>query len=188
MGTISILAFQGLGFRDYEPYTEYKPLIYSGHVGMAFEGYPKSIIGFRPTDEEILQQGGLFQTFMHLQSHNPPFLKGALYNDYDSFLEAYTLAQNPPDPLRRTDVYQYTLQFAESEFERIRQQVYEWYTHPDNYEFLYDFPVDPKPVNRDNCATFTYKLGMPVFYPNGQLKLYLINLKAAGGTLWKPEA
>lgn len=176
--------FQGKSFRD-QRYKQENTLIRAGHVGIAFEGYEGSIIGFHPTSEAINQIGGIENASDWLKTHNT--LEGCLQEDYAIFLRAYELAQQLRDVTDRdTTVYWHPVEVSNEEFERIRSQVMQWYN--ERTVFTYVFPVDPLPAERDNCASFPRKLNLPVLDPTriGKIEDYVKFLKQEA-RLWKPE-
>lgn len=192
MKKIYLLVFQGKGFRDTRFQAE-DALIRAGHLGICFEGDERRIIGFHPTEEAIAEAGGIHQAINILKEQRGT-LEGRLYDDYPVFARAHELAQLPPlPPHRDTTVYRYTIEVSDDEFERIRQQLMQWYTMQTS--FNYSFPPDepPLPPDRDNCASFMRKLGHPELEPFdpehiGQISEYVkvLNAKPNPDT-WAPE-
>jgi hypothetical protein len=184
MKTIYLIGFQGKSFRD-ERYKQENALIRAGHVGIAFEGYEGSIIGFHPTSEAIEKIGGVEIAIEWLKAHNT--LEGRLHEDYAIFVRAYELAQQLRDATDRdTTVYWHPVEVNDEEFERIRILFMQWYNQ--GTVFTYGFPVDPLPLKRDNCASFPRKLNLPVLdlAEIGKIEDYVKVLKQEAH-LWKPE-
>ncbi len=59
-----------------------------------------------------------------------------------------------------------------------------WYT--EKMTFTYSFPPETPMPDRDNCATFPRRLGLPLPEASGQLTYYVPAL-AAVGSEWHPK-
>ena len=185
MKRIYILGFRGKGIRDHR--FDNEPLISAGHVGIAFEGYDGSIIGFHPTDKAIRDAGGIEKAIAKLLDHESgdDTLEGQLYEDYAIFARANELAEQRFDLRERnTTVFQYTIECTDEEFERIRKLVMQWYN--EETKFTYAFPSDPLRENRNNCATFLQTAGIPKLDGNGDTTEYVPILKEQK-TVWTPR-
>ncbi|MEP7291888.1 MAG: hypothetical protein ABI835_08890, partial [Chloroflexota bacterium] len=128
MKKIYINGFRGLGTRDAD-YSLENALIFTGHVGIAFEGDSNIIYGFHPTDAEIERIGSIKQAIAKLKAHKVgDTLAGILYDDHAHFVRATVLAEQRNDSNdRNTTVFQYFIEKEDAEFERIRRLVLEWY-------------------------------------------------------------
>lgn len=179
MSSIYIVGFRGTGFRDAQ-FNQEHALIRAGHVGIAFEDEPKRIFGFHPTEEASRAVGDDQAVIEWLKEHNT--LPGALQDDTAVFRRADTLAHQGA----RTTVWQMTLTVDEDDYARIRQQALQWYN--DGTTFTYAFPTqgEDTPIDRDNCATFPRRLGLPLPEPSGQLVRYMAALESSGER-WIPE-
>lgn len=177
MKKIYLIAFRGTGFRDARFRGE-PVLIRAGHVGIAFEGAEDEILGFHPTAEALEAVGGEDAAILWLKEKKT--LEGALQEDYAIFARAAELAQQDA----RTAVWQMTVEVSDEDFERIRRQTITWYT--EKRVFTYAFPSDEPMPERDNCATFPRRLGLPVSDPVGQIKDYVRALEMQGEP-WKPK-
>lgn len=179
MKKIYLIGFRGTGFRDAR-FNQEPALIRAGHVGFAFEGEPKRILGFHPTEEASQAVGDDTAVIEWLKEHNT--LPGTLQDDTAIFNRAHQLAEQGA----RTQVWQMTIQLEDRVFERIRQQALQWYN--DGTTFSYAFPRqgDDTPTDRDNCATFPRRLGLPLPEPSGQLIKYISALESVDEH-WTPE-
>lgn len=177
MKKIYLIGFRGTGFRDarfrHEP-----ALIRAGHVAIAFEGSEEHILGFHPTPEAVAEAGGEEAVIDLLKAKKA--LDGRLQEDRDIFVRAAELTQQGA----RTAVWKLAVEVSDEQFEHIRQQVMTWYT--EKKVFLYAFPADAPLPDRDNCATFPRRLGLPVLNPIGQIKDYVHVLKTSGER-WEPK-
>jgi hypothetical protein len=185
MKQVYLVGFRGTGFRD-SRFIDQDPLIRAGHVGIAFEGYEGRIIGFHPTPEAVERVGGNEKVIEKLKSRDKTnnTLEGMLQEDYDIFRHAYELAQRErQDDDPDTTVFQYAIELPDAEFERILHQVMTWYNEGET--FLYAFPIRPLMDDRDNCATFPRRLGLPVLDDIGQIRDYVAALKQRG-EVWTP--
>ncbi|MDX1993676.1 MAG: hypothetical protein SF029_14910 [bacterium] len=179
MKKVYLIGFRGIGFRDAQ-FSQEDALIRAGHVGIAFEDAPKHIFGFHPTEAASRAVGDDTAVIEWLKEHHT--LAGALQDDSAIFRRADTLAQQGA----RTTVWQIVIPVEDEDYTRIRQQVLQWYN--DGTTFTYAFPrqgEDP-PADRDNCATFPRRLGLPLPEPSGQLVKYMAALESAGER-WIPE-
>jgi hypothetical protein len=177
MKKIYLIGFRGTGFRD----TKFRgepALIRAGHVAIAFEGAEEQILGFHPTSEAVEAVGGEDAAIAWLKAKKT--LEGTLQEDYSIFVRAVELAQQDA----RTAVWQFAVEVSDEDFERIRQQAITWYT--EKQVFAYAFPPDEPMPDRDNCATFPRKLGLPLLDPVGQIKDYVRALETQGEP-WKPK-
>jgi hypothetical protein len=106
----------------------------------------------------------------------------SLSADYAIFARAYALSQAGA----RTEVWQMVLEVPDEEYERIRAVATRWYT--ENTVFTYAFPVRGQhpASDRDNCATFPRRLGLPIPEPSGQLTKYVAELGKAAER-WSPR-
>jgi hypothetical protein len=177
MKKVYLIGFRGTGFRE-EQFKNEPALIRAGHVGIAFEGDEENVIGFHPTLEAVEQVGGGDAAIAWLKSGNS--LEGALQKDYPIFLRAFELAQQGA----RTTVWQVVVELADDEFERVREQAITWYNQ--HKVFAYVFPSDEPMPDRDNCATFPRRLGLPLLDRVGQIKDYVRALQEQGEQ-WKPK-
>jgi hypothetical protein len=179
MKKIDLIGFRGTSFRLPE-YKNEPALIRAGHVGFAFEDDPQFIFGFHPTPEAIEAVGGEEAAIEWLKDNQP--LDGALQADRAIFVRAYELHQAGA----RTEVWKITLEVADEDYERIRAQVFQWYT--ERTIFTYAFPERGQPPlpDRDNCATFPRRLALPLPEPTGQIVRYIEAMEREG-TRWKPE-
>lgn len=179
MKKIYFVGFRGTGFQDKE-YRGEPALIRAGHVGIIFENEPSMILGFHPTAEAIAEIGSEDDAIEWLKENEP--LEGSLQEDYEIFYRAFELQRQGA----RTEIWQITIEVSEEDFARIHAQALEWYTKEE--KFTYAFPPIGKPPlpERDNCATFPRRLGLPLPEPTGQLTRYIEALKNIG-TQWKPE-
>ncbi len=135
------------------------------------------ILGFHPTPEAIVDVGGDEAAIAWLKARNT--LDGTLQVDTSVFVRAAELALAGA----RTSVYQLVVQVSDKEFERIHRQAIQWYN--EKRVFAYAFPPDEPMPDRDNCATFPRRLGLPVLDPVGQIKDYVRELQSQGEP-WKP--
>ena len=177
MKKIYLIGFRGTGFRDAK-FSREPALIRAGHVAIAFEEAEDQILGFHPTPEAVEDVGGEDAAIAWLKAKKT--LDGTLQQDYSIFARAVELAQQDA----RTAVWQFAVEVSDEDFERIRQQAITWYT--EKQVFAYAFPPDEPMPDRDNCATFPRKLGLPLLDPVGQIKDYVRTLEAQGEP-WKPK-
>jgi len=177
MKNVYLIGFRGTGFRD-KKYAQEPALIRAGHVGLVFEGSEALVIGFHPTEEAVNAVGGEDAAIEWLKAKQT--LDGTLQEDTGIFLRAVELAQLDA----RTAVWQLAIEVPDEDFERIRQQTIEWYTA--KKVFAYAFPPDEPMPDRDNCATFPRRLGLPQLDPIGQIKDY-VRILEEEGELWKPK-
>lgn len=177
MKKIYLIGFRGTGFRDTK-FSREPALIRAGHVAIAFEGAEAHILGFHPTPEAVEAVGGEEAAIAWLKAKKT--LDGTLQADYNIFVRAVELAQEDA----RTTVWQFTVEVSDADFERIRQQAITWYT--EKQVFPYAFPPDEPMPDRDNCATFPRRLGLPLLDPVGQIKDYVRALEMQGEP-WKPK-
>jgi hypothetical protein len=177
MKKIYLIAFRGTGFRD-EKFVHENTLIRAGHVGFSFEGDETSIFGFHPTPEAVKAVGGDESAIAWLREKNT--LEGTVQQDYSVFARAAELVTQGA----RTRVWQFVVEMDDETFEHVRQQALQWYN--EKRVFPYAFPPDEPKADRDNCATFPRRLGLPVFNPVGQIKDYVRVLEARGQA-WSPK-
>lgn len=177
MKKIYLIGFRGTGFRDAK-FSREPALIRAGRVAMAFEGGVDHILGFHPTSEAIESVGGEEAAIALLKAKKT--LEGTLQEDDSIFARALELAEQDA----RTTVWQFAVEVSDEDFERIRQQTITWYT--EKQVFAYAFPPDEPLPNRDNCATFPRRLGLPLLDPIGQIKDYVRALETRGER-WKPK-
>ena len=177
MKTIFLIAFRGTGFRD-ERYKTEDALIRAGHVGFAFEGDDEFIFGFHPTAEAIQSVGSGDAAIEWLRDKNT--LDGCLQQDYLVFRRADELFHVGA----RTQVWKLEVEVTDEEFERIRSQALAWYN--ERTIFQYAFPPDEPKPDRDNCATFPRRLGLPILDPVGQIKDYVRVIEEQGQP-WVPK-
>lgn len=104
-------------------------------------------------------------------------LRGCLYNDYEIFERAWHISQEHP----RTTVWQLDTDIPDSEFDRIKALVEEWYGQ--QQEFLYAFPNDD--AETDTCATFPRRLGILLPEESGYL-VYYVRVLQENGRRWSP--
>jgi len=177
MKKIYLIAFRGTGFRD-EKFVGEDTLIRAGHVGFSFEGDDASILGFHPTQKAVEDVGGEAAAISWLREKK--ILDGIVQQDYSVFTRAAELVKQGA----RTHVWQFVVEVDDETFERIRQQALQWYN--EEMVFPYAFPPDEPKVDRDNCATFPRRLGLPIFDPVGQIKDYVRVLEEQGQP-WSPK-
>jgi hypothetical protein len=177
MKKVYLIGFRGTGFRDAKFRGE-PALIRAGHVGIAFEGAEDRILGFHPTPEAVAAVGGDEAAIDWLKARKT--LDGALQEDYSIFVRAAELVQRGA----RTTVWQLIVEVPDEDFERIRQQAIAWYN--ERKVFAYAFPPEEPMPDRDNCATFPRRLGLPLLDPIGQIKDYVRVLEQQGER-WKPK-
>jgi hypothetical protein len=154
-------------------------LIRAGHVGIAFEDDLGLILGFHPTPNAIESVGGEDAAIEWLKENEP--LDGCLQDDTEIFKRAALLSLQGA----RTSVWQVVIEPGDM-YERIREETIKWYNEA--RIFTYAFPVrgqQPAP-DRDNCATFPRRLGLPLPEHTGQLTQYMLALEALGSR-WTPE-
>lgn len=177
MKKIYLIGFRGTGFRETK-FSNEPALIRAGHVAIAFEGFEDQILGFHPTPEAVTAVGGEAAAIEWLKAKKT--LNGTLQADYSVFVRAVELAQQGA----RTAVWQFIVDVSDEDFERIREQALTWYT--EKQVFAYAFPPDEPLPDRDNCATFPRRLGLPLSDRVGQIKDYVRALEAQGEP-WKPK-
>lgn len=177
MKTIYLIGFRGTGFRDHK-YSNEPALIRAGHVGIAFEGDEMQIYGFHPTPEAAESLGNDEAVIDWLKRLKT--LQGALQLDTEVFVRAHELAKGGA----RTQVWQMSVPLADEIFEQIKSQALLWYTR--KKAFNYSFPPEEPLPDRDNCATFPRRLGLPLPEKTGQLT-YFIPALAAMGSEWQPK-
>ena len=175
MKKIYLIGFRGTGFRDMK-FSREPALIRAGHVAIVFEGFEENILGFHPTPEAIDAVGGEDAAIDGLKAKKT--LEGRLQEDYDIFVRAVELAEQDA----RTTVWQLAVEVSDEAFERIRQQAITWYT--EKQVFAYAFPPDEPMSDRDNCATFPRRLGLPLLDRVGQIKDFVRVLESQGER-WK---
>ena len=177
MKNIYIIGFRGTGFRN-KQYESEPLLIRAGHVGLYFEDTPQHIFGFHPTEQAVETVGNDKQVIEWLKNHH--MLEGALHDDTAIFQRAYVLSQAGAP----TTVWQMAISVDDEEFDHIRQQAEQWYT--DRKVFMYSFPPAEPKTDRDNCATFPRRLGLPLPEPTGNLREYIPAIQAHG-EVWTPQ-
>jgi hypothetical protein len=171
--SILLIGFRGTGFHD-SRYRNEPALIQAGHVGIVFEDHPKDIYGFHPTQLAIEQIGGEDIALEWLKENEP--LEGALQLDTWIFIRAFQLSIAGA----RTKVWKWTIYVSDEEYNHIQKQVFHWYTQ--ETVFIYAFPPrdqEPHP-DRDNCATFPRRLGLPLPEVSGQITKYILALESIG--------
>jgi filamentous hemagglutinin len=177
MKYVYLVGFRGTGFRS-ERYQDEPLLIRAGHVGFYFEDEPGRIFGFHPTEQAVNAVGDDQAVINWLKRHR--VLEGRLHNDTAIFHRAYELAQSGA----LTVVWQMAIPLEDKRYDQIREQAEQWYN--DNRVFMYSFPPAEPKADRDNCATFPRKLGLPLPESTGNLREYIPALQA-NGELWSPE-
>jgi hypothetical protein len=177
MKKIYLIGFRGTGFRD-EKFKKENALIRSGHVGFYFDDKDKIILGFHPTGKAIEAIGGEEAAIEWLKQKHT--LDGTLQQDYSVFQRAAELAEQGA----RTQVWQMGIDVSDEDFERTQEQAFEWYNT--QKVFAYTFPPDKPKDDRDNCATFPRRLGLPVLDPVGQIKDY-VQVLQEGRQVWLPK-
>lgn len=136
------------------------------------------ILGFRPTQEASAAIGNSEEIIEWLKDKKP--IAGTLHNDTFAFLRAYNLSREG----LRTHVWQIEVSVSEDDFARIHQQALGWYEN--GTEFQYAFPAEELPPDRDNCATFPRRLGLPLYNDIGLIKEY-IRILEQQGERWQPQ-
>ena len=177
MKNVYLIGFRGTGFRD-EQYAHEAALIRAGHVGIAFEGEEMLIYGFHPTPEAAQTIGGDDAVIDWLKRLKT--LPGALQLDTEVFLRAHELTKAGA----RTQLWRMAISLSDEAFEQIKRQALLWYTEKKTFD--YSFPPEEPLPDRDNCATFPRRLGLPLPEPTGQLTYYVSAL-AEGGSEWHPK-
>lgn len=177
MKKVYLIGFRGTGFRDAR-FQDEPALVRAGHVALAFEGNETRIIGFHPTPQAVERIGGEEAAINWLKAGKT--LEGTLQEDAAIFGRAWELAQTDT----RTQVWQWVVEVSDEDFRRIQQQALAWYT--EQKVFIYAFPPDEPQPDRDNCATFPRRLGLPLLDPVGQIKDY-VRVMEAQGKPWKPK-
>lgn len=180
MKKVYLIGFRGTGFRDAQ-FSQEAALIRAGHVGISFEGEKNRVFGFSPTTEASQAVGDDTAVIEWLKEHNT--LPGALQDDTAIFIRADTLAQQGA----RTQVWQMVITLEDEAFERIRQQVLQWYNEGTTFTYVFPRQGEEPLADRDNCATFPLRLGLPLPEPSGQLVKYMSALSSAGER-WTPQA
>jgi hypothetical protein len=177
MKTIYLIGFRGTSFRV-EPFRNESLLIRAGHVGLAFEGDEARIFGFHPTAEAVRAIGDDEAVLAWLRKLNT--MPGTIQYDTAIFRRADELAKAGA----RTNVWQLAIVVSDDEFERIRNLTLLWYT--ERKTFLYSFPPEELLPDRDNCATFPRRLGLPLLELTGQIAA-LIPILREQGIEWHPK-
>lgn len=177
MRAIFLIGFRGTGFRDHK-FANEPALIRAGHVGFFFEDDKGTIYGFHPTEEAVERVGGETEAIEWLKAKN--ILDGALQQDQEIFARAAVLASQGA----RTSVWQLPINVSDEEFDRIKAQTIAWYNA--HQLFNYAFPPDEPLPDRDNCATFPRRLGLPLLDEVGQIKDY-VRVLESNGTTWTDE-
>lgn len=168
---IYLIGFRGTGFRD-ERFKAENALIRAGHVGFSFQDERHVIWGFHPTPQAIEGIGGDDAAIAWLKQKNT--LDGTLQQDTAIFEHADDLQKQGA----RTEVWQLAIEVSEEEFARIQRIALEWYNT--QRVFPYAFPPDEPRDDRDNCATFPRRLGLPMLDSVGQIKDYVTVLQEKG--------
>lgn len=177
MKSIFLIGFEGVGFRN-PKYEMENGLIRAGHVGFAFEDAPEEIYGFHPSAEAVERAGGEAAVFQLLIRGD--VIDGTLQIDTEIFKRAAELAELGA----RTPVWQLEISVTEDELERIRSQALEWYNTQQVFQYAFPRRTTPLTDERDNCATFPRRLGIPLPEQSGQLSWY-IEAMMAHGEPWK---
>lgn len=178
MKRISLIGFEGTGFRN--PRYQGEPgLIRAGHVGIAFEGEDRQIYGFHPSPEAILREGGEAEVLRLLI--NAGSIEGTVRADRAIFERAAELSEIGA----RTEVWQIEVDVSDEEFERIRAQMLEWYNAQKSFQYAFPRRDVPLTDDKDNCATFPRRLGLPLAESTGRLSWY-IEAMMSKGNQWKP--
>lgn len=178
MPKVHLIGFRGAGLRS-DRFKAEPLLIRVGHVGWAFEGDPtRRIYGFHPTAETAQAIGDDDAIVRWLKQSNP--IPGTLHDDRSIFQRAYVLSQLGAP----TVVWQLDIEVPSKAFYRIRDLTLLWYT--EQKVFQYGFPGENQQPDRDNCATFVRRLGIPLPEPTGQLIFYISAL-ARQGHRWSPQ-
>jgi hypothetical protein len=178
--TITLVAFRGVG-KD-ERFRHEPALIKAGHVGIQFEGRSE-VYAFRPTDEAIREAGGEAATLESL--YNGEALVGSIYDDSNAFKQGFDLYEKYkgsaiPCP---TVVIAIDYQFRDDEYDEIMAEVESWYN--ENKKAIYGFPGES---DRENCATFLTRFGIPLPAQSGQLRVFIrAMILHPDRRLWKPE-
>lgn len=171
---VYLLGFRGLGFSAKDE----SALIRAGHVGWQLEG-DERIFGFHPTDAAIAAVGGEGAALRILKDEHDT-LEGTVQIDTAIFERAVELSEIG----ERTIVRRYLVELSEGEFERVKLQTETWYT--EQKIFAYSFPPEELMPDRDNCATFPRRLGLPLLDPVGQMRNYVVVLEEKG-EIWTPK-
>ncbi|MDZ4765184.1 MAG: hypothetical protein SGI73_11590 [Chloroflexota bacterium] len=112
MKTISLIGFQGAGFKENSPYANQPSLIRAGHVGMIFEGDHR-IFGFRPTQKAQDDAGGEAALLAALKRH--AIVDGAIFDDRWLFELASILSID----YERLTVWIWDQGFTDEQFDKI---------------------------------------------------------------------
>ena len=177
MKNVYLVGFRGTGFRN-EKHKDEPLLIRAGHVGFYFEDDPNLIFGFHPTEQAVSAIGNDREVINWLKNHR--MLEGTLHDDTAIFRRAYELAQSGAP----TDVWQIAIPVQNNDFNRIREQAEQWYN--DGKVFMYSFPPAEPKTDRDNCATFPRRLGLPLPETTGNLREYIPAIQI-NGERWAPK-
>jgi hypothetical protein len=173
MKRILLIGFEGVGFRN-PKYAVENGLIRAGHVGFAFEDASEKIYGFHPNPEAVKSAGGEAAVLQLLLRGDA--IDGTLQIDTEVFKRAAELAESGA----RTQVWQLDIPVSEDEFERIRRQTLEWYNTQQVFQYAFPRRTTPLTGERDNCATFPRRLGIPLPEQSGQLSWYIEAMMARG--------
>lgn len=171
MKNVYLVGFRGAGFRN-KQYQNEPLLIRAGHVGFYFEDEPERIFGFHPTVEAVNSIGDDAEVIEWLKHHR--VLEGTIHDDTLIFHYADELARSDAP----TSVWQMAIPLETERYEYIRTQTEQWYN--DQKVFLYSFPPAEPKTDRDNCATFPRRLGLPLPESTGNLREYIPALQATG--------
>jgi hypothetical protein len=174
MKTIYLIGFRGAGIRP--QYQDEDGLILLGHVGIAFEGKLKQILGFHPTKEALAAFDSPQAALRWLRERKT--LDGCLQDDTEIFKRASILARDNP----HLTVWQYPVQLDDEKFETVKKQTFAWYN--EGKVFPYGLPAQKQ--SWDNCATFPRQLGLALPEATGNLYLYIGILKKEG-SVWQEE-
>lgn len=175
---IHLIAFNGTGGFD-RNLGRLPALVIAGHVGFQFEDDP-NIYGFHPTPEAVKAAGSEKEIVALLKNHIPQ--PGCIQIDNEIFVRANEESEKG----ERTEVLYLTYEFDDSEFQRIKTTVQEWYNI--KKEFWYNFPTYGGGFFQDqyNCSTFPMLLGIPVPCDTGYIYELIAVMLKEKARKWEP--
>ncbi len=155
---INIYKFRGTGSTA-EEFIETEPIIYSGHVGISFDG-GKSIYGFIPFTPGFSNA----EVIALLKQHKS--FPGQVVEDAAAFRLARDLAHQG----YRTYVQAQPISIPSAEFEKIKDQILDEVESGPLQDKPYAFPG---PQGCYNCATWLASHGIPIPEFSGNLRIFI---------------
>ncbi len=176
MNDVRLIGFTGVLSYRYASmrYVQEATLIKAGHVGVSSDG-GNTIYGFHPTPESVSSLLPTQDVLDYLlQGHTLP---GGAYDDTAIFWHAHQLSTVGAP----TQVWQQIIPVSDTEFALIERELQVAVAAGNALGILYRLSgKGPMPLDRDNCATWPRRLGLPVPDVTGQITRAIREIKRQG--------